>query len=145
MKKKITNREIMNILQNINKENGIMTSGTKLPIKFLWKLNNNIEKLNKIAKRYQEMQSNLLSDYLTDDKSEPFIDEEGNQKLDEGGNPLRLIKQDFKDDYIKEVSELLSLDTEVDIETFPVGLLENYEFSVEDFISFAFMLVEDTE
>ena len=90
----------------------------KLGLKLRWTIKKGFDKLQPIAKRYedfrQEYVTKLQNEWFNEEKSEEFmqtvVDNEGNPILDAEGNeqtqPARKIKEEFMKDYQVAVDEL---------------------------------------
>ena len=161
MKKIFKNIEVMNIVAYIN--NMPKEKADELPLKFRWNLKKNMDKLRPIAASYEgfrdEMVQELQTKWFDYEHSEEFaqtkLDENGEPMKDEEGNeitePMKKIKDEFLDDYRKDVNEIngklneISFeDNEVDIATvdfdaFIDNLDEDSPIDFDDITMLSFM------
>jgi hypothetical protein len=124
MKKPLTNLQIIEILRGIN---SITESDTKYPVSFLWKVNGNIKKLSAINDRIAEEEQRINSEYSTEERS--ISDENGVR-----------IKEEFQEGFVKEKTELFSIENNIEIDTLAFADIEHLEFSPAEFASLEFML-----
>lgn len=104
---KLTNREIVNIINNIG---GITTK--KLPIKLSFAIQKNVRKLEEVAKEYDEARKKILEDNAEkDEDGKPVIED----------NQFKIIDTEKN---TKEILELLDFENEVEIHTIDLSMLE---------------------
>ena len=123
----------------------------ELPLKFRWNLKKNTDKLRPIAEAYEnfrnEQVQQLQAKWFDEEHSEEFmqakIDDEGKPIVDADGNeitePMRKIKEEFMDDYTKDVNELNAKLNEIAYEDNEV------EISTVDFDAFIDALPEESK
>lgn len=161
MKKIFKNIEVLNIVAYINQMPKEVAD--ELPLKFRWNLKKNMDKLTPIAAAYEnfrdeqirELQTKWFDDEHSEEIAQTKIGADGKPEVDEDGNevtePARKIKDEFMDDYRKEVSEINSKlneisyeDNEVDIFAMDLDdlidtLPEDSKLSFDDITMLSFM------
>ena len=139
MKKTLSNYEIEYIFNKLNvPDNFLRTTddNKKLPIKILWKIYNNLEALEKIFAKIDKEKMNINDSYSTDEKSSFVVNEET-------GETLRQVKQEYLEQYKKDVNELMGIENELIIDTIPLSWIENINMLPSDFESIRFMIEDD--
>lgn len=149
MKKIFKNIEVLNIVAYVNQMS--KEKADELPLKFRWNLKKNIDKLRPIAEAYEnfrnEQVQQLQAKWFDEEHSEEFmqakLDGEGKPIVDADGNevtePMRKIKEEFMDDYTKDVNELNAKLNEIAYEDNEV------EISTVDFDAFIDALPEESK
>lgn len=149
MKKIFKNIEVLNIVAYVNQMP--KEKADELPLKFRWNLKKNIDKLRPIAEAYEnfrnEQVQQLQAKWFDKEHSEEFmqtkLDDEGKPIVDADGNdvtePMRKIKEEFMDDYTKDVNELNAKLNEIAYEDNEV------EISTVDFDAFIDALPEESK
>lgn len=132
---KLKNFEIREIINNLAGQNSLIYSTEKMPIKILWVIDGNLTKLKEIAERIDQKQEEINQSYNTEEKSENFTFENG----EEG----RRVKEEFLQEYREEINELMMIENEVDIETLSIDDFNNISLSPAEFGSIRFMLAEN--
>lgn len=130
MKIKLSNEKLLNTtgaLQYLN--------NTKLPVKLAYAIRKNIQKINNEIKFYEEERQKLINLYGEKDK-------EGNLKVDKNNNIP--IKKEFLEEWNREISELLSIENEIDIHMIKLDVLlnSNCELSPAELNFIDFMIEE---
>lgn len=133
---KLTNYEIKNIADALMKPDSLLYSSEKLPIKILWVIDGNLQKLNDIKKRINDKQEEINQEYNNDEKSE--------LTTFENGELGRKVKPEFLKEYQDQINELMLIKNDVDIETLSIDVFENILLSPSEFGSIRFML-EDSK
>ena len=133
---KLTNYEIKNIADSLMKPDSLLYSSEKLPIKILWVIDGNLQKLNDIKKRIDDKQEEINQEYNNDEKSE--------LTTFENGELGRKVKPEFLKEYQDQINELMLIKNDVDIETLSIDVFENILLSPSEFGSIRFML-EDSK
>ena len=148
--KTFTTLEVINIVSYIN---NTMTSEQKeeMPTKMKWYIKKNLDKMIPIAKRFEDFRDDeieiLQKEYFTEEKSEEYVetrrDENGEPIKDAEGNEqttnMRRVKEEFMDDYKKDVDELNAKLQEILIEK------NEMEIACIDFDNFVDGLSEDSK
>lgn len=149
MKKIFKNIEVLNIVAYVNQMP--KEKADELPLKFRWNLKKNIDKLRPIAEAYEnfrnEQVQQLQAKWFDEEHSEEFmqtkLDAEGKPMVDADGNevtePMRKIKEEFMDDYTKDVNELNAKLNEIAYEDNEV------EISTVDFDAFIDALPKESK
>ena len=133
MKKNFKNIEVLNIVGFINQMP--KEKADELPLKFRWNLKKNIDKLSPIAESYEnfrdeqvrELQAKWFDEEHSEEIAQPKIGADGKPEVDENGDEIteqaRRIKDEFMDDYRKEVSEINSKLNEIAYEDNEVEII----------------------
>lgn len=149
MKKIFKNIEAINIVAYVNQMS--KEKADELPLKFRWNLKKNIDKLRPIAEAYEnfrnEQVQKIQTKWFDEEHSEEFmqtkLDDEGKPIVDADGNevtePMRKIKEEFMEDYTKDVNELNAKLNEIAYEDNEV------EISTVDFDAFIDALPEESK
>lgn len=132
---KLKNFEIREIINALTGQNSLIYSTEKMPIKILWVIDGNLTKLKEIAQRIDQKQEEINQSYNTEEKSENFTFENG----EEG----RRVKEEFLQEYREEINELMMIENEVNIETLSIDDFNNISLSPAEFGSIRFMLEEN--
>lgn len=159
--------ELINICSYYNQVKD--TKLANLPIKIQWTILSAIKLFNPAVQAFEEFRDKLINDlraeYFGDQKSEvaevPQTDENGNQVLDEDGNPIlqegRRVKPEFMDDYNKrieelnnEINQLLIEKTEYtfkgfSLDEFVENLPEDTDLTLDDINILSFLDVTESE
>lgn len=147
--KNFTCLEVLNIVAYVNQMPKEKLD--ELPLKFRWNLKKNIDKLRPIAEAYEnfrnEQVQKIQTKWFDEEHSEEFmqtkLDGEGKPIVDADGNevtePMRKIKEEFMDDYTKDVNELNAKLNEIAYEDNEV------EISTVDFDAFIDALPEESK
>ena len=138
MKQTITlkNYEIINILKILNDQDSIINSknsDTKLSVKILWALSGNMKKFNDILEMITSQEQKINDEYFNEEKSD--IDENGNY----------VIKPEFRDEFLKEKNDLMTIENEVDILMINLSDIQDLSFRPSDFMAINFMILDDSE
>ena len=119
----------------------------KLGLKLRWNIKKNFDKLQPIAKRYEDFRNQVIEElqtaWFTEEKSEDFMqtvtDENGKPVLDADGNeqtqPMKRIKSEFMDEYQaavadvnRKLQEFAEEVNEIEIDTFDIdAFVENLD------------------
>lgn len=134
---KLKNFEIREIISALAGQNSLINSTEKMPIKILWVIDGNLNKLKEIAERIDQKQEEINQSYNTEEKSESCFFENG----EEG----RRVKDEFLSEYRDEINELMLIENEIDIETLSIDDFNNIALSPAEFGSIRFMLVNNEE
>lgn len=113
---KLSNEKILNtinILGNLN--------NTQLPIKLAYAISKNINKIDIELKTYNDEKVKLINKYAEKDK-------EGNVISDEHGHII--IEEKHKEDWNNDISELLSIENEIDIHKIQLDDLLNANYNI---------------
>lgn len=142
MKKTITlyNYEINGIVENLVKPQSIMYSNDpekKLPISVLWRMDENMEKLQGIVNRIRAKREEIEQEYVDDEHSATVTLE--------SGEVVRQIKDEYHKEFNKRLQELMTIKNEVEISCINVDELEGYSLIPSDYRSIRFMLDKEDE
>ena len=130
MKLTLSNERIVNTIDVLGELNN-----AKLPVKVAYAITKNINKINSELKAYNKEKVKLIDKYAEKD-------EEGKLKVDENGNvPL---KEEYIEDYNRDIKELLSIENEIDIHMIKLDdlLNSNYYISPAELPAIDFMIEE---
>lgn len=116
MKLNLSNERIVNTINALAKLNN-----AQLPIKVAYAISKNINKIESELKVYNAERAKLVNKYGEKDK-------EGKLKVGENGNvPL---KEEYIEDYNRDIKELLSIENEIDIHMIQLDDLLNSDYNV---------------
>lgn len=113
---KLSNEKILNtinVLGNLN--------NTQLNIKLAYAISKNINKIDIELKTYNDEKAKLINKYAEKDK-------EGNVISDEHGHII--IEEKHKEDLNNDISELLSIENEIDIHKIQLDDLLNANYNI---------------
>ena len=113
---KLSNEKILNtinVLRNLN--------NTQLNIKLAYAISKNINKIDIELKTYNDEKAKLINKYAEKDK-------EGNVISDEHGHII--IEEKHKEDWNNDISELLSIENEIDIHKIQLDDLLNANYNI---------------
>lgn len=113
---KLSNEKILNtinVLGNLN--------NTQLPIKLAYAISKNINKIDIELKTYNDEKVKLINKYAEKDK-------EGKVISDEHGHII--IEEKYKEDWNNDISELLSIENEIDIHKIQLDDLLNANYNI---------------
>jgi len=113
---KLSNEKILNtinVLGNLN--------NTQLNIKLAYAISKNINKIDIELKTYNDEKAKLINKYAEKDK-------EGNVISDEHGHII--IEEKHKEDWNNDISELLSIENEIDIHKIQLDDLLNANYNI---------------
>lgn len=113
---KLSNEKILNtinVLGNLN--------NTQLPIKLAYAISKNINKIDIELKTYNDEKAKLINKYAEKDK-------EGKVISDEHGHII--IEEKHKEDWNNDISELLSIENEIDIHKIQLDDLLNANYNI---------------
>ena len=116
MKLNLSNERIVNTINVLGELNN-----AKLPVKVAYTITKNINKINSELKAYNEEKAKLIDKYSEKDK-------EGKLKADEYGNVT--LKEEYIQDWNRDIAELLSIENEIDIHMLQLDDLFNSHYSI---------------
>lgn len=127
---KLSNERIVNTINVLGDLNN-----AKLPVKVAYAITKNINKINSELKAYNEEKAKLIDKYAEKD-------EEGKLKADEYGNIT--LKEEYIQDWNRDIAELLSIENEMDIHMIKLDALlsANYDISPAELSTIDFMIEE---
>lgn len=130
MKIKLTNERIINTTNTLIKLNN-----SQLPVKVAYAISKNVNKIESELKVYNTEKAKLMDKYCEKD-------EEGKLKADEHGNVK--IKEEHREDWNRDMKELLSIENEIDIHMIQLDdlLNSNYNISPAELSAIEFMIAE---
>ena len=128
MKLNLSNERIVNTINVLGELNN-----AKLPVKVAYAITKNINKINTELKAYNEEKAKLIDKYSEKDK-------EGKLKADEYGNVT--LKEEYIQEWNRDMAELLSIENEIDIHMINLDdlLNSNYNISPADLMTIDFMI-----
>ena len=112
----LSNERIVNTINTLGELNN-----AKLPVKVAYAITKNINKINTELKAYNKEKAKLIDKYAEKD-------EEGKLKADEFGNVT--LKEEHREDWDKDIKELLSIENEIDIHMIQLDDLLNYDYNI---------------
>lgn len=113
---KLSNERIVNTINVLGE-----LSNAKLPVKVAYAITKNINKINSDLKAYNEEKAKLIDKYAEKD-------EEGKLKADEYGNVT--LKEEYIQDWNRDIAELLSIENEIDIHMIQLDDLLNSDYNI---------------
>ena len=116
MKLNLSNERIVNTINVLGELNN-----AKLPVKVAYAITKNINKINSELKAYNEEKAKLIDKYAEKDK-------EGKLKADEYGNVT--LKEEYIQDWNRDIAELLSIENEIDIHMINLDDLLNSNYNI---------------
>ena len=116
MKLTLSNERIVNTINTLGE-----LSNAKLPVKVAYAITKNINKINTELKSYNEEKTKLINKYGEKD-------EEGKLKVEENG--IIHLKEEFIEDYNRDIKELLSIENELDIHMIQLDDLLNSDYNI---------------
>lgn len=125
---KLSNEKILNTINALDNLNN-----AHLPIKVAYAISKNINKIECELKAYNTEKAKLIDKYSEKD-------EEGKLKADEYGNVK--IKEKEIEDWNRDITELLSIENEIDIHMIQLDdlLNSNYNISPAELSAISFMI-----
>ena len=128
MKVKLTNERIINTINVLGKLNN-----AQLPIKVAYAISKNVNRIENEIKVYNTEKAKLIDKYAVKD-------EEGKLITDEYGNVN--IKEEHREDWNRDIKELLSIESEIDIHMIQLDdlLNSNYNISPSELTAIDFMI-----
>ena len=119
---KLSNERIVNTINVLGE-----LSNAKLPVKVAYAITKNINKINSDLKAYNEEKAKLIDKYAEKD-------EEGKLKADEYGNVT--LKEEYIQDWNRDIAELLSIENEIDIHMINLDDLLNSNYNLLLYFAF---------
>ena len=116
MKLNLSNERIVNTINVLGDLNN-----AKLPVKVAYAITKNINKINSDLKAYNEEKAKLIDKYAEKDK-------EGKLKTDEYGNVT--LKEEYIQEWNRDMAELLSIENEIDIHMINLDDLLNSNYNI---------------
>lgn len=125
---KLSNEKILNTVNTLGNLNN-----AQLPIKVAYAISKNINKIECELKAYNTEKAKLIDKYAEKD-------EEGKLIQNELGHVN--IKEEFKEDWNRDITELLSIENEIDIHKIQLDdlLNSNYNISPAELSAISFMI-----
>lgn len=125
---KLSNEKLLSdipVLRNISQK--------ELPVKVSYAIAKNLNKIEFELKVYENERTKLIDKYaLKDDK--------GQVKVDDSGQII--FKDGCKEQWNKDIKELLAIENEVEIHKFNIALLEGHIMSASDIMCIDYMIEE---
>ena len=116
MKLNLSNEKILNTINVLGKLNN-----SQLPIKVAYAISKNVNKIESELKVYNSEKARLIDKYGVKDEEDKLI-------ADEYGNVN--IKEEHKEDWNRDIKELLSIENEIDIHMIQLDDLLNSDYSI---------------
>lgn len=135
MTKNIKTYEALNILGWIESENGVFIN-TKLPIKVQWGMKKNIDTLLDIRKTYSDFYEKIQQKYADDEYS---------SDVEENGEIKRIVKEEYLEDFNKELMDIVNTETEVKIVQFNIDEFGDIEIDAKDMSVLSFFIIDDMD
>lgn len=135
MTKNIKTYEALNILGWIESENGVFIN-TKLPIKVQWGMKKNIDTLLDIRKTYSDFYEKIQQKYADDEYS---------SDVEENGEIKRIVKEEYLEDFNKELMDIVNTETEVKIVQFDIDEFGDIEIDAKDMSVLSFFIIDDMD
>lgn len=123
---KITNNQMINSISSLR-----ALSQKQLPIEVSYKIAKNIRNIEQDLAIYEQERKKLIDKYVEKDL-------EGNPKLDDNNNYIIKDKLNWN----KDVLELLSFETDVEIEKIDIKELDGLKISPSELIAIDYMIEE---
>lgn len=123
---KITNNQMINSISSLR-----ALSQKQLPIEVSYKIAKNIRNIEQDLAIYEQERKKLIDKYVEKDS-------EGNPKLDDNNNYIIKDKLNWN----KDVLELLSFETDVEIEKIDIKELDGLKISPSELIAIDYMIEE---
>lgn len=123
---KLSNERILSDIKALGE-----ISQKQLPIKVSYAIAKNISKIEAELKIYNKEREKLIDKYAV-------MDDKGKLVLDKNGQ----IKFKDAEAWNKDIRELLSIENEINIHTFPIGALEGYNMSPAELKAIDYMIDE---
>lgn len=138
MIKTLTNYEISVIVKELSQANSILYTDDdtkRFPIKILWKIDGNFQKLQDLSKRIEEAKRKINLSYSTEEKS--------NETITADGKPIRQVKPEYLQEYQKELNDLYTITNDIEIDTIKLDAVENMNVTPHDFNLIKFMIEKE--
>lgn len=135
MTKNIKTYEALNILGWIESENGVFIN-TKLPIKVQWGMKKNIDTLLDIRKTYSDFYEKIQQKYADDEYS---------SDVEENGEIKRIVKEEYLEDFNKELMDIVNTETEGKIVQFNIDEFGDIEIDAKDMSVLSFFIIDEIE
>lgn len=123
MTKKLTNREI---IRSINGMNSFKRGGSKGPVKMMYAINKNIEKMLEAIKPFETSKQEILDKYC---------------EVSENGAVIP--KKEKRKELDSELGELLDIEIEVEVFKIPFSTVEDVQMSSEEFDAIEIMIEKE--
>lgn len=123
---KITNNQMINSISSLR-----ALSQKQLPVEVSYKIAKNIRNIEQDLAIYEQERKKLIDKYVEKDS-------EGNPKLDDNNNYIIKDKLNWN----KDVLELLSFETDVEIEKIDIKELDGLKISPSELIAIDYMIEE---
>lgn len=154
MKKKMTNKKILECLNGLygiqeEEKRYFEKTGKKLlqgKVKITYAIGRNLEELQKQLKTYNDVFGELAKEYREIEKEQELVEKE--RKLAEKENrvtkdiPIIVKKGKTKEEYFEKIEELQEIETDADIYTVSIELMDGIELDSNDINKIFFMLEE---
>jgi len=123
---KLTN----SILLNSTKVLSIL-SQKQLPIKVSFIIARNVSKIDAELKIYNDERQKLILKYCEKDENDKIVEDENKQIK---------LKDECKEEWSKDIQELLSIENEVDIVKFSIDKIEGINISPSEIMQISYMI-----
>lgn len=129
MKKTFNNQKVLELLMSM-KDSQI--ADKELPIKFLWALKCNTDKLQEVAKMFEGARQNLVDKYVANDRT----------YIPDGDTGNVMVKEEFLDMWRSDNQELLNIETEFDFKPVSIDILDGINLKPSECAFMEFMIEE---
>lgn len=125
---KLSNQRLVSdipVLRNISQK--------ELPVKVSYAIAKNLNKIESELKTYESQRAKLIDKYA-------LKDEKGQVKADEAGQII--FKDECKEQWDKDIKELLEIENEIDIHKFNINILDGYNMTANELMLIDYMIEE---
>jgi len=123
---KLTNLTLLNSTKVLS-----ILSQKELPIRVSFSIARNISKINDELKIYNDERQKLIMKYCEKDEDGKTIEDENKQIK---------LKDEYKQEWSKDMQELLSIENEIDIVKFSIDKIENVSIAPNEIIFISYMI-----
>lgn len=134
--KTILTIDVLNILTWLESDKGLFFD-SKFPIKLQWNMKKNKEKFKDIRNTYNEFYKKIQEKYSADKYSEEIQEKDGSVS--------RVVKNEYIDDFNKELNELLLTENEIPLYQFCIDEFGDINVDSNDIDMLSFFIINDTE
>jgi len=123
---KLTNAVLLNSTKTLS-----ILSQKQLPIKVSFSIARNVSKINDELKIYNDERQKLIMKYCERDEDGKIVKDENKQIK---------LKDECKEEWNKDMQELLSIENEIDIAKFSIDKIEDILIAPNEIIFIAYMI-----
>lgn len=125
---KLSNERMLEDIQKLGE-----IANRELPVKASYAIAKNISKIEAELKVYDKERKKLIEKYAEKD-------DKGNVKSDEHGNVV--FKEDCKEQWNRDIKELLAIENDIDINKFNINELDGYKMTPAELMLIDYMIEE---